>query len=149
MSLSIRKAQKTDAEQIEVLEQEAFPTSYWPLKQIEYELTTNPVAILLVVLDEDKVVGYLDFDITFDSATICRIAVRKDYRKKGIASSLLLAMENVLGKQPDKVSFITLEVRVSNVEARKLYQKMKYEEVTIKKKYYDDGEDAVYMVRYL
>ena len=47
----------------------------------------------------------------------------------------------------DPVEFITLEVRKSNEVAQKFYKKHKFEEITTKKSYYDDGEDALYFVR--
>ena len=49
----------------------------------------------------------------------------------------------------DVVEFITLEVRVSNAPAIAFYKKHKFSEITIKKNYYSDGEDAIYMVRSL
>ena len=47
----------------------------------------------------------------------------------------------------NEVLFSTLEVRTSNENAIKLYKKFGYEKITIKEKYYKDGEDAIYMVR--
>jgi ribosomal-protein-alanine N-acetyltransferase len=50
-------------------------------------------------------------------------------------------------KQKEPVSWITLEVRPSNQAACALYLKNGWQQVTIKKGYYPDGEDALYMVR--
>jgi ribosomal-protein-alanine N-acetyltransferase len=95
----------------------------------------------------DEVVGYLDFMITFDSATINRLAVNEAYRKQGIASALLNKMVEVCHEQKDPVSWITLEVRPSNKAATNLYFQNDWKQVTIKKGYYSDGEDALYLVR--
>ena len=51
--------------------------------------------------------------------------------------------------QKQRVEFITLEVRKGNFAAIALYKKEGYDEITVKKMYYDDGEDAIYMMRSL
>lgn len=144
----VRKIEKSEAKAVYSLESECF-SSPWPLQEIEYELNENPCSNLLGVYKEEKLVAYLDFMITFDSATINRICVSKNERKKGFASLLLKKMEEILKSQEDKVEFITLEVRKSNEAAISLYKKEGYSEITVKKMYYDDGEDAIYMMRSL
>lgn len=107
----------------------------------------RPVAHLYVAVVDNEVVGYIDFMITFDSASVSRLAVNSEFRNKGIGTALLDKMVEVCLKQKDRVSWITLEVRASNLEAIKLYKKNGWEQVTIKKKYYDNEEDALYLVR--
>jgi ribosomal-protein-alanine N-acetyltransferase len=144
--IKIRKMREGDIQAVASLEMGAFLES-WPEKQIVYELHENPVAKLYVATLEDEVVGYIDFMITFDSATINRLAVNEEYRKRGIGQALLDKMVEVCRKQKEPVSWITLEVRPSNTAARNLYLKNQWSQVTIKKGYYSDGEDALYMVR--
>lgn len=115
------------------------------LKDLEYEVNENPVSKILVIKDDSKIVGYLDYWITFDSSTIFKIIIKKEYRAQGLASLLLERMFEDL--KENEVLFSTLEVRVSNENAIKLYKKFGYEKITIKEKYYKDGEDAIYMVR--
>ncbi len=115
------------------------------LKDLEYEVNENPVSKILVIKDNSKIVGYLDYWITFDSSTIFKIIIKKEYRAQGLASLLLERMFEDL--KENEVLFSTLEVRVSNENAIKLYKKFGYEKITIKEKYYKDGEDAIYMVR--
>lgn len=139
-----------DAPAIASLEELSFPTSAWPREEIDYELSRNPCAILLGIKDGDKLIAYIDFMITFTSATISRLAVLPEYRKKGYAKALLDAMEERCKEEKeDVVEWITLEVRASNEAARSLYLKQGYQEITVKKFYYDDGEDAIYMMRSL
>ena len=88
--------------------------------------------------------------VTFNSSTITQIAVTKAYRKQRIATTLLTLMEESFPKEiDDKVETITLEVRESNEAAHKLYLSNGYEDVLIKKNYYKDGENAIYMVKRL
>ena len=142
----VRKMMPSDLSPVVELEKECFSN---PLeeKDIRYEANENPVAYLYVAVVDHEVVGYIDFYVTFNSATIARIAVKEKFRRKGIAQMLLSQMDKDLESKEDFVEYCTLEVRVSNNAARKLYLKNHFEEVVMKKAYYDDGEDAVYMVR--
>ncbi len=147
-NIRIRKIKEEDVLAVANLEAGCF-IDPWPEKQIRYEMKENPCAKVYVALLEDEVVGYLDFMITFDSATINRICVNESYRRKGIAQALLNKMVEVCKKQKDRVDFITLEVRSSNEKAISLYRKNGWEEIVKKPHYYEDGEDAIYMVRSL
>lgn len=147
MEIIISELKKKDIPDVAALEKECF-ISPWPLNQIAYEFKGNPCAKVFVAKDENgKLLGYLDFMITFNSATIDRICVSKDYRNQGVASKLLDKMVEVCKKQKDVIEFITLEVRTSNTQAINLYSKLGWQKIVIKPKYYDDGEDALYMMR--
>lgn len=145
----IREATDLDINAIHGIEVECFVEPY-TLNQLLYELKENPVSEILVAVDGNKVIAFIDYMITFNSATISQIAVKKEYRKQGIATQLLKAMENSFSKNyEDAVETVTLEVRESNEPARKLYEKDGYEFVVMKNKYYNNGENAVYMVKRL
>ncbi|MCR5332803.1 MAG: ribosomal protein S18-alanine N-acetyltransferase [Bacilli bacterium] len=145
--ISIRKAELKDLEMILPIENECF-ISPWKESDLKYELTENPVNKFYVLDDEGKVVGFLNFMITFNSATISQIAVTKLYRHQGLALKLMEQMFLDLPKDGDEVvEFVTLEVRKSNVAAISLYKKCGFEIIVDKKAYYPDGEDAVYMVK--
>ena len=73
------------------------------------------------------------------------IAMKKEFLHQGIASEL---MQFCLQKiQQSKCENFTLEVRVSNTNAIKLYEKFGFQTVSKRKKYYADGEDAYLMVQ--
>ncbi len=147
MEFTIRRIKKNDIQKVADLEAACF-LKPWPLNQIAYEYKGNPCAKVFVAADsENNILGYIDFMITFNSATIDRICVDEKYRGNGIASKLLEKMVEVCKKQKEVVEFITLEVRVSNKNAISLYSKNGWQKVVIKPKYYDDGEDALYMIR--
>ena len=100
--------------------------------------------------DEGKVIGFIDFLITFNSSTIMQVAVTKSYRQNGVATQLLSEMEKSFPKNiDDLVETITLEVRESNEPAKNLYLKNGYKIVVIKEHYYKDGENAIYMLKRL
>lgn len=145
--IEIRKATLKDLDAIYEIEQSSF-VNPWKKSDIEYEISANPVNVFLVALSENTVVGYLDFLITFNSASIVQIATKSDVRNRHIATYLLNEMFKILpSKGEEKVEFVTLEVRQSNDIAFSMYKKFGFEFITIKKNYYANGEDALYMVK--
>ncbi len=81
-------------------------------------------------------------------AHVVSLAVREPYRRRGIASEILLkAMEN--GVETYNVTECFLEVRVSNQPAIALYEKLGFTSVNRKMGYYMDGEDARVMAKSL
>lgn len=145
--IEFRLFKKEDLLGVSEIENESF-IEPWSKDQLISDIVYNPYLKTIVALNDNVVVGFVIYLITFNSSTIYQIATRKEYRNKGIASSLLNEMEKTFIKEgDDKVEFVTLEVRKSNLAAQNLYKKNGYEEITIKKNYYTNGEDAIYMVK--
>ena len=119
-------------------------------KDFLYEMHENPVSNVWVIEYSNKslglktVVGFLDFWITFDSGTICQIAVHPDIQSSGVGSELMKEMIKEL--KVKKVRTMTLEVRASNYKAINFYKKFGFRPVIVKEGYYVDGEDALYMM---
>ncbi len=144
----VRKMLPSDLPSVYEIEKATFSNLY-TLDQLAYELNENPVAGMYVAVVNHEVVGFIDFMITFNSSSIVQIAVKEELRHKGIGNLLLGQMVKDCESKEDVVEYITLEVRESNLPARKFYKKHRFQEVTVKKQYYEDGEDAIYMVRSL
>lgn len=145
MKTNIRKAKISDLDAIKEIEDESFINPFTK-EDLLYEISQNPVSNFLVLEKDGLVVGFIDYWVTFDSATIDQIAVKKSERNQGFAKILLERSINDI-KELGEVSFFTLEVRASNEPAINLYKSFGFQKVTIKEKYYDDGEDAIYMVK--
>lgn len=145
MKTNIRKAKISDLDAIKEIEDESFINPFTK-EDLLYEISQNPVSNFLVLEKDGLVVGFIDYWVTFDSATIDQIAVKKSERNQGFAMILLEKSINDL-KELGEVSFFTLEVRASNEPAINLYKSFGFQKVTIKEKYYDDGEDAIYMIK--
>lgn len=79
---------------------------------------------------------------------IVSVAVKEEYRGRGIATALLSAVFSVL-QNVYGVEEVQLEVRVSNYKAIKLYEKLGFVKVERIKNYYLDGEDSYLMVKTL
>jgi ribosomal-protein-alanine N-acetyltransferase len=92
----------------------------------------------------DKIVGYVLFWLLPDAVDIHNIAVHTEFRRKRIGQSLLhQVLEQARNRDSSRV---TLEVRVSNIAAQKLYESVGFVSQGLRKGYYsDDGEDAVIM----
>lgn len=145
--MEIVKATLSDVKEILEIEEEAFKETNEAReeKDILYEIFENPFSTFLLLKENDKILGFINYWVTFDSATINQIATRKSARNQGIATKLLLECEERIKKE--NVEFLTLEVRKDNIAAKNLYLKFGFIQVTIKEKYYEDGEDAIYMVK--
>ena len=147
--IKYRVATKEDFEAVKAIENECFIEPYSD-EDLHYEFEKNPVNKIIVAEQDGKVVGFIDFLITFNSSTIMQVAVTKEARGNGIATHLLSDMENSFPKNIDDiVETITLEVRESNVPAKNLYLKNGYKIAVIKEHYYKDGENAIYMIKRL
>ena len=147
--IKYRFASLKDFDEVQKIENECFLEPY-STEDLHYEFEKNPVNKIIVAEDDGKVVGFIDYLITFNSSTIMQVAVTKLYRRYGIGTQLLSEMENSFPKNiDDLVETITLEVRESNEAARNLYLKNGYEVVVVKNHYYKDGENAIYMLKRL
>ena len=109
------------------------------------EVTTangNPFSKRVEYVINDMCVGYLEYSVIYDRIEIDNINVIEEYRKMGIGTKLMTYLID-MAIELDVVN-ITLEVRVSNEVAKKLYKKFGFKEEAIRKYYYGD-EDGILM----
>jgi ribosomal-protein-alanine N-acetyltransferase len=93
---------------------------------------------------EGTFAGYIGFSVVLDEVHIANVAVKKEYRRKGVADMLLESLEKTAGEKNCKV--LMLEVRKSNTPAIKLYEKHGYIKSGERKGFYTNPkEDAVLM----
>ena len=145
MRFEIRDGSINDLQELFFIEQKAF-LHPWKEKDMVYELTENPVSHYLVVENEEgHIIAFIDYWVTFDSSTIAQIATLPEYRRQGLAEALL--KETIKDLYAKKVLTITLEVRTHNTAAINLYHKCGFEGIVIKPHYYENGDDALYMMR--
>lgn len=141
--MKIRAMQTSDLEQIMVLENELYKT---PWNQAFYEQDlANKFSHLFVLEKAGKIVGYAGIWIVSDDATITKVSIAKNEQGQGL-SKLLLNQLIELAKQ-SKCQQISLEVRIHNKVAHSLYLQSGFKEVSLRRNYYDDGEDAILMVK--
>jgi len=122
------------------LERSVFPVP-WTEEMLRAEVKA-PGRNYLVVDGEVGPTAYGGLMVTDVEAHIMTIAVHKEYRGNGIATRLLLAL--IDSALDTDVKHLTLELRVSNQPAFRLYEKFGFAPVGIKPRYYVD-EDALVM----
>ena len=120
----------------------------WSKKSFEDSLTRDDTIFLVCedTLDGENAVvtGYMGLYISFDEASVTNVAVSPYFRKKGYGEGLVVAAKEAAKQENAKCIF--LEVRESNVPAISLYKKLGFEELGIRKKFYEHPvEDAIIM----
>lgn len=132
-----------DVAAVQAIERASFTTP-WPEDAYRSELQSNRLATYVVARLGDEVVGFGGLWVMVDEAHITTFAVHPAWRRRGIGERLLLALLDVaIAKRAREA---TLEVRLSNLAARRLYEKYGFRPVGVRPRYYsDDGEDALIM----
>ena len=114
----------------------------WSRTDLEQQLNLDTSHFAVATLD-GNVVGYMGLQIFSGEGYVTNVAVLPEYRRQGIAKMLI---EKQL---QNEMSFITLEVRESNLPAIKLYESCGFENVGIRPKFYTNPtENAIIMTKY-
>ena len=139
--VTFRKMTVKDVDAVAEIEFASFNLP-WTLEDFWYETVRNDSESIVGEID-GKIVAYACAWISFGDADVANIAVEKNYRGQGIGSKLFA--EIIRRIKLRDVHGVTLEVRVSNTAAIKLYEKFGLRGVGVRKGYYEDGEDALIM----
>jgi len=132
-----------DVAAVRAIEQASFSTP-WPDDAYRSELQSNRLATYVVARLGAEVVGFGGLWVMVDEAHITTFAVHPAWRRRGVGERLLLALLDAAIAQRAREA--TLEVRLSNLAARRLYEKYGFRPVGVRPRYYsDDGEDALIM----
>ena len=118
----------------------------WSEKSVASELE-NKLAYWLVAVEDDRVAGYVGSQTVCGETDMMNIAVHPDFRRRGIAESLVNALVEDLQKQESHS--LTLEVRASNEAAQKLYEKLGFAQVGLRKNYYRNPREDALILRKL
>ena len=119
----------------------------WTREDFVKEVEANKMAVYKVALADGRVAGYAGMWHIVNEGHVTNIAVSPDYRRMGIGEKLLKALFDVAEER--EMIGITLEVRISNTAAQKMYTKNGFKPEGFRKRYYSDtGEDAVIMWKY-
>lgn len=141
---SIRPASFDDLQKLIEIEK-GIHVAPWSREHFESELS-KPFSRVWLLTDDDtdeKIAAYLCFWMMDDYAQILNIGVDFPYRGQGHAQRLIQSL--IRDSIRDQMSRITLEVRVSNENAIGLYRKAGFVQVSVRKRFYSNGEDAIVM----
>ncbi len=132
-----------DLQDVQAIERASFTTP-WPPQAYRSEIESNRLASYLVARAEGHVVAYGGVWLMVDEAHITTFAVHPKWRRRRIGERLLVGLlDAAIARGAHEA---TLEVRLSNLAARRLYEKYGFRPVGLRPRYYtDDNEDALIM----
>ncbi len=146
MTIELRRLEMRDLDRIEEIERESYPTP-WSRSMFAGELA-KPSSVCLGAFDTDSeaLVGYLIISRYVDAWHVMNVAVEPSERRRGIAQNLLERLFELTAN--DSRRGYTLEVRVSNANAIRLYERLGFQARGLRRGYYTDNrEDALIMWR--
>jgi len=156
--VSFRLALPEDLGQLVELEKRCFPEEPWSLQMFQEELQ-NDMALFVVAEEQgtdgsgehcpqkDRIVGYIiAWVIAPVECQVGSIAVLPEYRRHGLGRRLMEILFAACSKTGTRDTY--LEVRVSNEAAIAMYKGLGFEHDGIRRRYYQDGEDAYTMARH-
>ena len=144
--MQIRNMTAEDCAQVAAIETMSFSMP-WSLHAFT-EATRNPNYRFLVAEENGEILGYCGFVYVLDEAEIPNVCVSAEARRRGIGRALM----NALVEMAAELGIVTLhlEVRKSNLPAQNLYHAIGFEEIGIRKNFYDlPKEDAILVCKTL
>lgn len=138
--MTIKPLTEAFAEKIAEVNEKFFPDG-WDLNVLKSSFDSGRFFVFGAFNEKEDLVAYISYSVAADSADIEDVLVIPEERGKKISSSLVeYALKDLTEKG---VTEVFLEVREKNQVARSLYEKFGFNIVSVRKKYYNDGENAV------
>jgi [ribosomal protein S18]-alanine N-acetyltransferase len=142
IAIEIRPLTFGDLPNVIAIERRSFPAP-WSLGMFVLELS-KPSGICVGATSNGELIGYLICSRYHTVWHLMNVAVDLDHRRLGIATALI---EHLLETTGDDERH-TLEVRVSNTEAIRMYESFGFRSAGVRRRYYhDNNEDALIMWR--
>lgn len=140
----IRSMTSADVPAVDALEHQLFPVDAWPRQMFHDELAQSQTRHYLVAEDAlGMVVGYAGLMVIEPVGDIQTLAVTPEREGQGIGSQLL---NRLLDEARARAAAdVLLEVRSDNPRAQQLYRRFGFEQISLRKRYYRDGVDALVM----
>jgi len=141
--MRIERMTVADIPAVHRIERASFPIP-WPAYAFQQELETNRMAHYMVMRVGGETIAYAGVWMMVDEAHITTFAVLPAWRRRGLGGRLLHAVMKLAASLDAHAA--TLEVRISNVAARRLYGEFGFRPVGVRPRYYsDNNEDALIM----
>lgn len=121
--------------------------NFWSANILRNELQ-NPNSKYIVAKFDNDIVGFGGIWKAVDDIHITDIVVKKSQRNNGIGSAILSKLIEI-SKFDKNIKALTLEVNSNNIPAQKLYEKFDFKRVGLRKRYYNNTDDAIIMTKQL
>lgn len=142
--IKISEMTKDDIENVVKIEEEAYGKHHWAKSSFYDEMANNLAKYYTAKTPAGELVGYAGTWHIIDEGHITTIAVKKEFLRNHIGEAIIQRIIDDCYK--NGVKYLTLEVRVSNTAAIKLYEKYGFQSLGTRKGYYqDNNEDALIM----
>lgn len=141
MEIEISEMEMSDLNSISSILYTEFD-DFWTYNIFKQELE-NPNSKYLVAKTSNEIVGFAGFTKIIDEADITNIVVKKNFRNLKVGSILLKKLIELASSLNLKI--LNLEVKESNIPAIKLYTNFGFETCGLRKKYYNNTENAILM----
>ena len=140
----ITQLKKEDIDAVVEIESDAYGKHHWSKSSFYDEMSNNLAKYYAAKTAEGELVGYAGTWHIIDEGHITTIAVKKDYLRNHIGEAII---HNIIEDcYKEGIKYLTLEVRISNEPAIKLYEKYGFQSLGTRKAYYQDNdEDALIM----
>ncbi|MFC0864775.1 ribosomal protein S18-alanine N-acetyltransferase [Sphaerimonospora cavernae] len=130
------------------IERGTFPADAWSESMMRGELRDQPRTRHYVVAEAGgEIVGYAGLAAAADQADIQTIAVLAGHRRSGVGAAMMDALLAEAVRRGARSVF--LEVRADNAPAQAMYERFGFQPLGLRRRYYDDGMDAITMVKEL
>ena len=143
LRLRVEPMSVRDIPAVHRIERQSFPVP-WPAYAFRQELQANRLARYVVLRAGTDVVAYAGLWLMVDEAHVTTFAVLPAWRRQGVGRRLMIELLAIAEEMGARIA--TLEVRISNVAARRLYERFGFRPVGVRPRYYsDNNEDALIM----
>ena len=141
--LVIRPMAREHLDGLMQIEEYSFPTP-WKRHMYEHDLTSNKFSRFFVICHRTtaELLAYIGTWFIYEEAHVGTVATKREYRGCRLAEQLLAY--TALQADLEGLEYMILEVRVSNTAARRLYERLGFRQVGVRRGYYTDTrEDAL------
>ena len=146
MKIKIVRMNEDNIHSVKQIEDECF-SNPWSFESLNAELS-KVGACFYVAQGENDALGYIGFNMVLDEGYIANLAVKKIYRRQGVAEKLLSKV--IETAKENNLSFVSLEVRESNTPAIKLYEKFQFTKQGVRKDFYrSPKENGLILTKFL
>lgn len=148
LNIEIREMVPSDLAAVMEIENLCF-ISPWSKTDLENEMNDKQfknVWVIELSFQGAKIIGgFCIYYQTFSSGTIAQIAVHPSLQHRQLGTAMMDEIIN--DAYAKKIECLTLEVRENNIHAINFYLKNGFEKILVKKNYYSNGDNAIYMIR--